>query len=573
MNIRRSFSVRNYINRVFQAIFLVFSITSLAYLGITTYYSVKSVLHDFSVSMQNYVANLSSDLQVESNFNRTIVTSDPNFALLSTAGVSDASRLPPIYNLRQVIYYHDNTYCVNMASDFKMDELYYFSNLFPTENTQSYRAAYRRIGKNAVEDNAVLDQWFHEKVVDEDYLILQNKKGKMALCTMFSLQKYTSQYPIPILTDHSIVSIFSPDMIISSQGVLEGLNIGLADLQNCTNNTRPGLCNGNLVFSYYIEKCQTGIAVVTPLSEFVFLISERFIVIAVFLTLMALIFAVFCIISNRMLLMPVIEISDFSKRVEQTHDYSISKSSRIKEVQETQEALVSLAKNISKLETIRRAEEEVKLHALLQYYQLQTRSHFFINCLKSLYGMLENRQIDKMKLMIIAFSNHLRYLFHDNISTVPLSFELQEIEDYYQILSLDSGKIFLLNVEVEEKLKEYSVPPLIIQSFLENSFKYNDGKNGIVVFTVKVSTVMENDTTYMCIHMQDNGKGYPKEVLNAVNQRVKYSFEDHHVGINNLKHRLSILYGDSYSFAFYNLPAGGACSIILIPLDRKGGNA
>ena len=102
--------------------------------------------------------------------------------------------------------------------------------------------------------------------------------------------------------------------------------------------------------------------------------------------------------------------------------------------------------------------------------------------------MLENRQIDKMKLMIIAFSNHLRYLFHDNISTVPLFYELREIEDYYQILSLDSGKIFLLDVDVEESLKEYSVPPLIIQSFLENSFKYNNGKRGMVVFSVKIRT-------------------------------------------------------------------------------------
>ena len=180
--------------------------------------------------------------------------------------------------------------------------------------------------------------------------------------------------------------------------------------------------------------------------------------------------------------------------------------------------------------------------------------------------MLENRQIDKMKLMILSFSNHLRYLFHDNISTVPLSFELQEIEDYYQILSLDSGKIILLNIDVEEELKEYPVPPLIIQSFLENSFKYNDGKKGMVVFSVKISKVIENDTSYMCIRMQDNGDGYPKEILDAINQPAKFSFEDHHVGINNLKHRLSILYGDQYSFAFYNLPSGGACSIIFIPL-------
>ena len=566
MNIQRSFSGRKYISRVFLAIVLVFAIASLIYAGLMSYYSVRSTLSNFSVSIQNYLTKMSSDLRVQSDFNRTIVASDPNFAILTTDSASEPKRLPPLYNLRQIIYYHDNSYCVNMLCDSKNDEVYYSPTLFPSENLQPYQVDYHRIAQNSYEDSAIFGQWYHEKVADEDYLIFQNQKGRMSLCTMFSLKKYTSQYPIPSPTANSIVSIFSPDKIISSQEELENSNIGLGDLQNSVNASHLTLLNGNLVLSYYIEEFQTGIGVVTPLSEFVFLSSERFLVASLFLTLTVLIFIVFYAISSRMLLMPVIEISDFSKKIEETRDYSIAKPSRIKEVQETQEALASLAKTISDLEAVRRTEEEEKTHALLQYYQLQTRSHFFINCLKSLYGMLENRQIDKMKLMILSFSNHLRYLFHDNISTVPLSFELQEIEDYYQILSLDSGKIFLLNIDVEEELKEYPVPPLIIQSFLENSFKYNDGKKGMVVFSVKISKVIENDTSYMCIRMQDNGDGYPKEILDAINQPAKFSFEDHHVGINNLKHRLSILYGDQYSFAFYNLPSGGACSIIFIPL-------
>lgn len=519
--------------------------------------------------MQSYMDKLSSDLQVESDFNRTIATSDPNFALISTNSASDAKHLPPLYHLRQIINYHDNEYCVNMIADSQKDDVYYLPSLLPTKKLQLYRAAYHQIGADAAEDSAIIGQWFHKKIVDEDYLILQNQRGRSTLCTMFSLQKYTEQYPIPAPTAHSIVTVFSSDQILRSQDALKNPGIELSDLQSGADRSHLVLRGGNLVLSYFLKEYQTGVAVVTPLSEFVFLASERFLMAAVFLVLMALIFVIFYTISKRMLLIPVMEISDFSRKIEQSRDYSIPKLSRIAEVQETQKALVSLAKTISDLETARRMEEDVKAHALLQYYQLQTRSHFFINCLKSLYGMLENRQIDKMKLMIIAFSNHLRYLFHDNISTVPLSHELREIDDYYQILSLDSEKIFLLNVEVEDNLKDSCVPPLIIQSFLENSFKYNAGKKGMAVFSVKISAVSENDAAYLRIHMQDNGSGYPEDVLNAINQRVNYSFDDNHVGINNLKHRLSILYGENYTFAFYNLPTGGACSVISIPLDRK----
>ena len=566
---QQPFSVQKYLRRVFRMVLLIFGIVSLLYSIFMSFYSTKSTLSKFSVSMQSYMDKLSSDLQVESDFNRTIATSDPNFALISTNSASDAKHLPPLYHLRQIINYHDNEYCVNMIADSQKDDVYYLPSLLPTKKLQLYRAAYHQIGADAAEDSAIIGQWFHKKIVDEDYLILQNQRGRSTLCTMFSLQKYTEQYPIPAPTAHSIVTVFSSDQILRSQDALKNLDIQLSDLQSGADRSHLVLRGGNLVLSYFLKECQTGVAVVTPLSEFVFLASELFLVAAVFLVLMALIFVIFYTISKRMLLIPVMEISDFSRKIEQSRDYSIPKLSRIAEVQETQKALVSLAKTISDLETARRMEEDVKAHALLQYYQLQTRSHFFINCLKSLYGMLENRQIDKMKLMIIAFSNHLRYLFHDNISTVPLSHELREIDDYYQILSLDSEKIFLLNVEVEDNLEDSCVPPLIIQSFLENSFKYNDGKKGMAVFSVKISAVSENDAAYLRIHMQDNGSGYPEDVLNAINQRVSYSFDDNHVGINNLKHRLSILYGENYTFAFYNLPTGGACSVISIPLDRK----
>ena len=70
-----------------------------------------------------------------------------------------------------------------------------------------------------------------------------------------------------------------------------------------------------------------------------------------------------------------------------------------------------------------------KDHAKLQYYQLQTRSHFMANCLKSLYAMLISRQYEKMQMMIIAFSNHLRYIFNDTLKLVPLKAEMEALPD------------------------------------------------------------------------------------------------------------------------------------------------
>ena len=117
-----------------------------------------------------------------------------------------------------------------------------------------------------------------------------------------------------------------------------------------------------------------------------------------------------------------------------------------------------------------------KNRAVLQYFQLQTRSHFIINCLKSLNGMAETGDYAKMKRMLIAFSSHLRYIFRDNLELVSLADELDEVNDYYNIILLDRTTPIILNQQIDQALLPYKVPSLIIQTFLENTIKYNKEK-------------------------------------------------------------------------------------------------
>lgn len=58
--------------------------------------------------------------------------------------------------------------------------------------------------------------------------------------------------------------------------------------------------------------------------------------------------------------------------------------------------------------------------------------------------MLELHEYEKMQRMILAFSNHLRYIFHDNLKVVPLKYELEEVNDYYNIILMDRSKPILL---------------------------------------------------------------------------------------------------------------------------------
>ena len=49
--------------------------------------------------------------------------------------------------------------------------------------------------------------------------------------------------------------------------------------------------------------------------------------------------------------------------------------------------------------------------ALLQYYQLQVRPHFFLNCLNIIAALLNERDVETVNTMIYSVSSHFRYVF------------------------------------------------------------------------------------------------------------------------------------------------------------------
>ena len=172
-------------------------------------------------------------------------------------------------------------------------------------------------------------------------------------------------------------------------------------------------------------------------------------------------------------------------------------------------------------------------------------------------------------MMILAFSNHLRYVFHDNLLLVTLKSELDETQDYYQIMQMDRANPFLLNLEVDQNLLDCQVPPLVVQTFLENSFKYNPVHNRILRFLVQIDQIEMENKPYIRLRLSDNGIGYSKEVLRKLSDADE-QFEQHHVGISNLRRRMKLIYHDDYQVAFFNVLGGGACSLIYLPIRKEG---
>ena len=269
---------------------------------------------------------------------------------------------------------------------------------------------------------------------------------------------------------------------------------------------------------------------------------------------------------RRMLVYPMDEISEASRRIAAGATDIEPREEPVQELSAIHDALRDLVEQKVTLERHRISEAQEKEHALLQYYQLQTRSHFFLNCLKSIFNMVSRGERETTLRIITLFSNHLRYVFRDGLSLVPVRSELTEVEDYFHIIEMERSDHILLVKNIDPKLMDYPVPPLVIQTFLENFNKHNALSSRILRFSIQIDRVTLEDRDYVRLRLSDNGVGYDKEALKAMGAGQDV-FPQYHVGIQNLCRRLDILYHGQHQVAFYNNPGGGACSVIYIPYE------
>ena len=233
----------------------------------------------------------------------------------------------------------------------------------------------------------------------------------------------------------------------------------------------------------------------------------------------------------------------------------------IEEYRQLNDAIESQLDKISQLREQKYQQEQEANWARLQYYQLQINPHFYLNCLNTISMLIDRGNTVAAGDMIRDLSSHFRYVFQDQRQFVSLGEELAEVRSLCNIYSLRAGMPILLNEEVEPRYLNIQIPPLTLQTFVENSVKHRDDSGRILNIIIRHEQL--NDCTK--IYIKDNGNGYTEEELENFNRPVdRFIYQSDHVGIDNFKFRMKLLYQDKASFAFYNSPVGGAVCEITI---------
>lgn len=202
--------------------------------------------------------------------------------------------------------------------------------------------------------------------------------------------------------------------------------------------------------------------------------------------------------------------------------------------------------------------EIARKNAQMQYLQQQLEPHFYLNCLKTIHGMAQMHKYEKIQKLSIDVSKHFRYVFRDDFILVPLEDELQFVKNYLEIVNMEAEQPVQCMISMEPALLDWSVPPLCVQTFVENSIKYARREERALIIEITIHGLVGEDGDLLDIIIDDNGNGYPEGYL-----RGEMKSATHGIGIKNLTQRLRLIYGDRAACVCMNLPTGARAEVLL----------
>jgi len=197
---------------------------------------------------------------------------------------------------------------------------------------------------------------------------------------------------------------------------------------------------------------------------------------------------------------------------------------------------ISASLGISKvaIRTARQKEqaEQMQKEAELKYLNAQFNPHFLYNTLNGIYAQALEEKAEKTTELILQLSEIMRYPIQNVAQTqVFLTEEIAFIDDYITLQKVRLGEDYPVTFTKKGNLSQLKIPPFILIILVENAFKYGVSQKNKTPISFFVN--VKNNTLF----------------FTAKNTKTNNSKTTSHLmGINNLKLRLHLEYGDKHHF-------------------------
>ena len=174
-----------------------------------------------------------------------------------------------------------------------------------------------------------------------------------------------------------------------------------------------------------------------------------------------------------------------------------------------------------------------KVEAELKFLKAQLHPHFLFNTLNNLYSLTLEKS-DKAADVVLKLSELLDYvLYKCDAEYVALDNEVKQMKNYIELENLRYGSRLNIEYNFGSIPKHTMVPPMLLMTLLENSFKHG------------VSKTMNNSWIKMSLEVDEKSLLFEIENSKHMTDNTRPVISGG-IGLENLKNRLDIMYKDDF---------------------------
>lgn len=268
-------------------------------------------------------------------------------------------------------------------------------------------------------------------------------------------------------------------------------------------------------------------------------------------------------LGKRIILLPIRKIIKGIKQVERGNFNVHIEPLRVEEFDHLANHFNHMTRELE--DSIKQIEKEhfARRDAEMKMLQMQIMPHFLYNTLDIIHWKAMDHKAEDISLMVYSLSKMFRIGLSSGRNFIRLRDELEHVKCFIDIQKARmAGRKINYEADVPAYLKDYFVPKIILQPFIENSMKHGyEGKEGEVWIGIKVMQDAEEGRGHgdLLITIADEGEGFPDH----------WDIEQTSgIGMKNVQERIQMYCGSPYGIEVRNRASGGAEVVIRLPALR-----
>jgi len=204
--------------------------------------------------------------------------------------------------------------------------------------------------------------------------------------------------------------------------------------------------------------------------------------------------------------------------------------------------------------------QDVK-NAELKALQAQINPHFLYNTLELINWIALKNSVPEIADIARNLARFYKLSLSKGNDKISIKDEISHVETYVNLQNFRFKNSITLELSIDECIKQYNIPKLILQPIVENSILHGILEKIDKSGTIHISGTLQGK--YMLIIIEDNGVGMDQDSITRLLD-ANASKEIQGYGIANVNERIKLYYGNECGLTFQSIQGQGTSVTVKI---------